>query len=167
MSILEAPFILETRRNHGLEHATLNILAGRYPNRPLGGHSNPTGFFIIGDLPTQAVREAVSEALARMQNGESHLAMHPHCGTNYIVYGAVAGVLAWLGMGRARKFADRLERLPSIILLSALGFIIAQPLAPLIQQRYTTSGDPGNMSIVDIYPISHGRLTIHRIVTQA
>lgn len=167
MSILEAPLVLETRRNHGLEHATLNILAKHFPNRPLGGHSNPTGFFIIGDLPTEAVRKAVSEALARLQNGESHLALHPHCGTNYIVYGAVAGALAWLGMGRARKFGERLERLPTVILLSALGFILAQPLAPLIQQRYTTSGDPGEMSIVDVYPVSQGRLTIHRVITRS
>lgn len=167
MSILDAPLILETRRNHGLEHATLNILAGHFPNRPMGGHSNPTGFFIIGDLPTEAVREAVAEALSRLQNGEKHLALHPHCGTNYIVYGAVAGALAWLGMGSARKFGDRLERLPGVILLSAIGFILAQPLAPLIQQRYTTSGDPGNMTIVDIYPVSRGSLTIHRVVTRA
>ncbi len=167
MSILEAPLILETRRNHGLEHAALNILAQRYPNRPMGGHSNPTGFIIIGDLPTEAVREAVAEALTRLRNGESHLALHPGCGTNYIVYGAVAGTLAWLGMGRARKFGERLERLPNIILLSALGFLIAQPLAPIIQQRYTTSGDPGNMAIVDVYPVWQGGVTIHRIVTRA
>jgi len=165
MSILEAPLILETRRNHGLEHATLNILAGHFPNRPMGGHSNPTGCFIIGDVPTEALREAVTEALARMQNGERHLAMHPGCGTNYVVYGAVSGLLAWLGMGRTRKFKDRLERLPTVILLSALGFMIAQPLAPVIQQRYTTSGDPGDMVIVDVYPVWQGGLTVHRIIT--
>ncbi len=166
MSILEAPLIRETRRNHGLEHATIHILSSRYPNCPMGGHANPTGFFIIGDLPTEAVRAAVAEALTRLQNGERHLALHPNCGTNYIVYGAIAGTLAWLGMGSARKFTHRLERLPLVILLSALGFIIAQPLAPFIQQRYTTSGDPGNMTIVDIYPVGKGKPAIHRIVTR-
>ena len=50
MNLLNAPLISETRRNHALEHATLNILSARFPDRPLAGHSNPTGFFLLGPL---------------------------------------------------------------------------------------------------------------------
>ena len=28
----------------------------------LGGHSNPTGFFIVGDVPMEAIAEAATEA---------------------------------------------------------------------------------------------------------
>jgi len=163
MSILEAPLVLQTRRNHGLEHATIHILSARFPGLPLAGHSNPTGFFILGQVSTEAVRDAVTEALSRLASGEHHLAVHPGCGTNYVVYGAVAGLLAWLGMGRAKKFKDRLDRLPLVMLLSTVGFIVAQPLAPLVQARITTEGDPGPMTIVDVYPIRTG---LHRVVTK-
>lgn len=163
MSILEYPLVLKTRRNHGLEHATIHILSARYPGTALAGHSNPTGFFIVGRVPTEAVRDAVSEALGRLVAGERHLAVHPGCGTNYVVYGAVAGMLAWLGMGRAKKFKARLDRLPLVMLLSTIGFIVAQPLAPLVQARITTEGDPGELTIVDVYRINNG---LHRVVTR-
>ncbi len=110
-----------------------------------------------------SVREAATESLARMRNGESGLAVHPGCGTNYVVAGALAGTLAWLGMTGAKTGRQRLERLPLVILLSALGFLISQPLAPVIQQRITTSGDPGSLAIVDVYRVRRG---VHRIVTR-
>ena len=162
-NLLDSPIILATRRNHGLEHATIYILSGHFPGKALAGHSNPGGFFILGDVPTESVREAATEALARMRNGESKLAVHPGCGTNYVVAGALAGTLAWLGMTGAKTGRQRLERLPLMILLSMLGFIVSQPLAPVIQQRITTSGDPGSLAIMEVYRIRRG---VHRIVTR-
>ncbi len=44
--LLDLPYILETRRNHALEHATLHMLAREHQG-PMAGHSNPTGFFIF------------------------------------------------------------------------------------------------------------------------
>jgi hypothetical protein len=162
-NLLDSPLILATRRNHGLEHATIHILSAYFPGNLLAGHSNPGGFFILGDVPTESVREAATEALARMRNGESKLAVHPGCGTNYIVAGALAGTLAWLGMAGAKTARQRLERLPLMILLSALGVMVSQPLAPVIQQRITTSGDPGSLAIVDVYRVRKG---VHRIITR-
>jgi len=162
-NLLDSPFILATRRNHGLEHATIHILSGRFPGKALAGHSNPGGFFILGDVPTESIREAVTEALARLRNGESKLAVHPGCGTNYVVAGALAGTLAWLGMTGAKSGRQRLERLPLMILLSMVGFIFSQPLAPVIQQRITTSGEPGSLAIVDVYRVRKG---VHRIITR-
>jgi hypothetical protein len=162
-NLLDSPVILATRRNHGLEHATIHILSGQFPGKALAGHSNPRGFFILGDVPTTSVREAATEALARMRNGESNLAVHPGCGTNYVVAGALAGTLAWLGMSGAKTGRQRRERLPLVILLSTLGFMASQPLGPVIQQRITTSGDPGDLVIVDVYCVRKG---VHRIVTQ-
>ena len=57
-NLLDSPVILATRRNHGLEHATIYILSGHFPGKALAGHSNPGGFFILGDVPTESVREA-------------------------------------------------------------------------------------------------------------
>ena len=86
-SLLNAPTISRIRRNHALEHATLHILAQRFPGKPMAGHSNPRGFWILGDVPTEEIKSAVESALARLRAGESHLALHPNCGTNIAVAG--------------------------------------------------------------------------------
>ena len=83
MKILEFPTYLATRRNHALEHATIHMLARKYADKNLAGHSNPTGFFLFGDMSTEDIRTAVNEAMARLRAGESELAIHPGCGTNF------------------------------------------------------------------------------------
>ena len=160
--ILTAPYLSETRRNHALEHATIHILSARFPGRAMAGHSNPTGFFLIGNLPTEAVREAVSEALTRLQNGEAQLAIHEGCGTNYAVIGGLAALFALLGMSGTRSNRERLERFPLVMLLSIAAFMIGQPLGMALQKDVTTQADPGDMLLVDVYPLANN---LHRIVT--
>jgi hypothetical protein len=163
-NLLEAPLVAETRRNHALEHATIHILSQVFPGRAMAGHSNPTGFFLLGDLPTEQVRQAVSEALARLQNGEKELAIHEGCGTNYVVTGGLAALFAFVGMSGTRSNRERLERLPLVMLLSILAFIIGQPLGPALQKQVTTDPDPGDMLIVDVYAVARN---VHRVVTRA
>jgi len=166
MTILDFPLISRIRRNHGLEHATLNVLSQRFPNQTLAGYSVPAGFYILGDVPTAQVREAVIQALARMQTGERYLAIHATCGTNFAAAGFVAGLLAWLGVAGAKSKREKVERLPLVIALVTLGLILSQPLGPVIQARITTSGDPGDLAIVDVSLIRFGRLIVHRVITQ-
>jgi hypothetical protein len=166
MTILDIPVLSRIRRNHGLEHATINIMSQRFPYRRMAGYSFPGGFFIFGDLPTDDLREAVFQALARMTNGERTLAIHEHCGTNYAASGFVAGLLAWFGMTGAKSKRDKVERLPLMIALATFGLIFSQPLGPILQQRVTTSGDPQGMSIVDVFPIRFGQFSLHRVVTK-
>ena len=166
MTILDLPLLSRIRRNHGLEHATITILSQRFPYRRLAGYSFPGGFFLLGDVPTEHVREAVVQALSRMNNGERYLAVHPNCGTNYVASGFVAGALAWLGMAGTKDKRDKVERLPLVIALATLGFIVSAPLGPKIQERITTSGDPQGMSVVDIFPVRFGQFSLHRVVTR-
>jgi hypothetical protein len=79
--ILDLPFILETRRNHALEHATLHVLARKYPNQHMAGHSNPTGFFVIGKFDTQEIWTAATEAMTRLrgQTGNPRGLWNQHC----------------------------------------------------------------------------------------
>jgi hypothetical protein len=166
MTILDIPVLSRIRRNHGLEHATINILSQRFPYRRLAGYSFPDGFFILGDIPTADLREAAIQALVRMNNGERYLAIHDHCGTNYVASGFVVGLLAWLGMAGAKSKRDKVERLPLVIALATFGFIASQPLGPVLQQRVTTSGDPQGMTILDVLPIKIGQFSLHRVGTQ-
>jgi hypothetical protein len=163
-NLLQAPYVSETRRNHALEHASIHLLSARFPGRALAGHSNPTGFFLIGELPTEHVREAVTEALTRLQNGESELAIHPGCGTNYIVSGGLAALFAFVGTLGTKNNRQRFERIPLLVLLSALAYMISQPLGPALQKQITTDPNPNGLTIVDIYPVAKN---IHRVVTRA
>ena len=80
------------RRNHGLEHATLHVLAQRHPKISMAGHSNATGFWLLGDVDTEDLSDAIEEALRRMRSGERNLAVHPNCGTNFVSAGTIAGL---------------------------------------------------------------------------
>ena len=50
-----------------MEHATLKILARKYDDKTLAGHSNPTGFFLFGDMTTEDIRSAIREAMTRLR----------------------------------------------------------------------------------------------------
>ena len=166
-SILNTPTLSRVRRNHGLEHATLTILAQRYPRVPMAGRSSPSGFWLLGDVPTQAVQQAVSEALQRMKAGEHHLAVHPHCGTNYVVSGTLAGLAgatAMSGVGPSRR--DKVDRLPLAAMLATIALIAAQPLASAVQAHLTTSGEPGELEVVEVVANQRGGITAHHILTQ-
>ncbi|MCS6994473.1 MAG: DUF6391 domain-containing protein [Anaerolineales bacterium] len=163
-NLLKTPLVLHTRRNHALEHATIHLLSARFPDRPLAGHSNPTGFFIIGDIPTEHIRQAVTEALTRLQNGERRLAIHPGCGTNYALSGGLAAWFAFFAMSGTRTDRERWERLPIVAVFAVLAFLIGQRLGPGLQNSVTTEPEPGELTIVDIYPLSR---TVHRIITRS
>jgi hypothetical protein len=166
MSILDIPVISRIRRNHGLEHATITLLSQRFPYHRMAGYSFPGGFFLLGDVPTEEVREVVAQALSRMNNGERHLAVHPNCGTNFAVSGILAGTLAWLGMVGAKSKRDQFERLPLVVVLATLGVMVSAPLGPKVQEYITTSGDPQGLAVVDIFPVRFGRFSIHRVITE-
>ena len=162
-SILDAPLVFETRRNHGLEHATLQILSEKCPGRTMAGPSNPTGCVGFWVVPLEEVAKAATEALARLQGGERRLAIHPGCGTNYLVAGAIGGTLAWLSMLGARTGRERRQRLLPAILMATFGFLMAQPVGPLVQERITTSADLGNMALDGVYALRPG---LTRVVTR-
>src|SRR5512147_1131166 len=111
--VLDFPYIRRTRRNHGLEHATIHVLSGsRYR---LSGRSDDSGFVLLGEVPTEAVEAAAREALRRMRNGEHNLAVHPNCGTNLLTTGFLASMVGLIGMaGGSRR--DSFNRLPTVML---------------------------------------------------
>ena len=165
-SILDLPFVLETRRNHALEHATLHVLAENHPGSPMAGHSNPTGFFILGNLPTAEVQSAVTQALSRLRAGEKELAIHAGCGTNLATSALMAGTFAWFVMRGARSTLGRILRLPFAIVSGLIGFGLSQPLGPVIQAKITTDAEMGGLQVMEVRPTLRGRLTAHRVITQ-
>lgn len=155
------------RRNHGLEHATLAVLSEQNPHLRMAGYSDPKGFWLAGEVETEKVEAAVQQALRRMRAGERGLAIHPHCGTNLVTTGFLAGALGWLAMLNAgRTYRERAERLPLVISLVTLGMMVAQPLGPKVQEYVTTSADMSGMEILRIERTKRGEMHLHRVVTQ-
>jgi|YNPNPStandDraft_1061719.scaffolds.fasta_scaffold28967_2 hypothetical protein len=166
MSILDLPLLSRLRRNHALEHATISLLAQRFPRQPLAGYSFPGGFIVLGEVPAEAVRSAALEALTRLQNGEWQLAIHPYCGTNLLTTALLAGLLGWLSLAGARTRKEKLAAFPLTIGLVMTGIVVSQPLGPLIQKHVTTCSNPQRLSIVDVVPLRIGRRLFHRVLTQ-
>src|SRR5688572_3297984 len=78
--ILDFPPFLATRRNHALEHASLLILARKYKDQNMAGHSNPTGFFLFGDMSLEDIRNAINEAMTRLRAVKADLPSTPVVG---------------------------------------------------------------------------------------
>lgn len=149
MKLLEYPLILSTRRNHGLEHATIHVLSAAKPGRPLAGRSTPFGFYLYGEVSDEELQTTVNEALQRMKHGEKRLAIHPGCGTNYLVSGAAAsvGALTVLSIGDRKA---RWSRWPDVMIVATLALILAQPIGPQLQEHVTTCGEMGDLQIVSV-----------------
>jgi hypothetical protein len=160
--ILDLPFILETRRNHALEHATLHVLA-RTHRISMAGHSNPTGFFILGELSTEDVRAAVEEAHARLHAGESELAIHPGCGTNLVATMFLPATMAWMPLSRARSNSWRLMLIPLALIFGVFGFFLSKPFGTWLQRNITTEAKLGSLRVVDVSLVRRG---VHRIITK-
>ena len=164
--LLDIPYISRTRRNHGLEHATIHLLSEAKPGRPLAGHSDSGGFWILGEVGTEELAETATAALNRLRAGERELAVHPNCGTNFATYGIFAGFGAFAAFtGVGARFRDRLERLPLAAVFATLALILSQPLAFRLQREVTTSGEPGDLKLVRITKTALGGRTAHRVET--
>ena len=165
--LLNQPRVGRIRRNHALEHATIHVLSGRFPNKSFIGRSDPKGFFLYGDITRDEVRTAVDEALARLRRGDSHLAIHPNCGTNLVTSGLLAGsasFFALIGIGN-KNWRQRLERFPMAITFTMIALIIAQPLGKAVQKHITTDGDPGQLEIIEVQEMHGIQGTTHRVLT--
>lgn len=161
--ILDLPPYLATRRNHAVEHATLKILARKYDDKTLAGHSNPTGFFLFGDIALEHIRDAIDEAMGRLRAGEKDLAIHPGCGTNVATSLLLPATLAWMPLQGARSNRWRLLLIPFALTFALFGYLLSKPLGPWLQRNITTEADLGNLRVTEIVAVRKG---VHRVITK-
>lgn len=170
--VLDLPFVRRTRRNHGLEHATIHVLSGRIRGLQMAGRSSASGFVLIGEAATEAVEAAAHEALRRMRAGEHQLAIHPNCGTNLVTTGFLTTLVGAIGVSGASR-RDALNRLPSVMILMMLTVLFSQPLGAQLQKHFTTDGNPADLEIVRItrtqmrLPGASAPVTVHRVATRS
>lgn len=140
------------RRNHALEHATLNLLAKRHPGAQAMGIAGPRGFTIYTSLTAEEIVPAAMEALKRLKAGEGALRVHRNCGTNMVVTATLTTLATLLGIqGIKRSVRQYLEHLPHLILLNVLALLAAPTLAEWVQGTLTTDPNVADVEIASIF----------------
>jgi len=158
-----------TKRNHALEHATINVLSEHHKGFSAQGNSFPAGFDlnIYGNIDEADVRQAVDEARQRLQNGEEGLAVHPNCGTVLLTTASIA-VLATQGAFAIEKQRQKRSRmdlpfmvgaLPVAVLAVTLSLIVSRPLGISLQANYTVDGKIGDMQVTRVSAVEPSIIT--------
>jgi hypothetical protein len=161
--------VSRTRRNHGLEHATIHVLSDRHKNFSAQGNSNHRGFHlnIFGDVSEDDVRAAVEEAYRRMKGGDHHLAVHPNCGTVLLTTAAMGALASQTAFGLEQRRQGRrhmdlsvfLNGLPGAIVAGVISLILSRPVGMAIQEKLTTEGELGDLQVVAVRKVRPSLVT--------
>ncbi len=131
------------RKNHGLEHATVNILEKDYGYTRLAGYAKEDGFYIIGVNNLWQVEEAARKGLQLMQSGYHDLAIHKNCGTSMTVANFISAILFLILLFYTGHFSI-INMLIAILIANLLGPFFGQ----LVQKYFTTTSEVEDMEIV-------------------
>jgi len=168
--IEQFPSLMNLRRNHALEHASIHVLSKQHPQYRFIGRSDFRGFYLLSRLPLEKLVPGLHDALKKLQSGQKHLAVHPNCGTNLLTgafLAALSGYLVFNVPGKKkRNLVDQLEILPLAILGSMLSLVLAQPLGNAIQKNVTTLADLQNTSVVSVSSRPSGKYNLYRVITR-
>jgi hypothetical protein len=115
----------------------------------LAGISFAAGFFVFGDLPTEAILPAAQEALTLLRTTSPELAIHERCGTNLAVSGLLTGLSAMTVARMRRPF----NTFNNVILASTAALILARPLGLTVQRYVTTQTPNESMTIEKVTPM--------------
>lgn len=156
------------RRNHALEHATLNLISNTFPHAQILGLSTPRGYTIYTSLTAKEVIPATMEALKRLQSGEGNLRVHQNCGTNLVVTAGLTTLATLIGIrGKtASPLRKHLDRLPHLILLNVLALLAAPSLGEWVQANVTTDADLTGAEIDSVITDTYSGLQRIRVYTR-
>ena len=143
--LLKVLFNKRVRRNHALEHATVNVIEGHFGTTNVAGLAYDEGFSLKGMDDPYIVLAAAKEGLERLKNGERDLAIHPRCGTTIVVTNTlsavtfiilllVTGYLSWL----------------TVLIAVLCAHIFGTVLSKLAQRYLTTDQDVSGMEITGV-----------------
>lgn len=147
-AVLELARDLRTRRNHSLEHATINVLEERFGPLPgTGGLAARNGFFIFTNLSPGLVFAAASEGAGRLGAGERELAIHPRCGTSAAVARLIFSLLS-VGLLLFTGSFTPVNLLTAFVLAALLGPMAGEE----VQRHLTTAPNALRLEVTGISP---------------
>ncbi|MDI3540605.1 MAG: hypothetical protein PWP66_143 [Thermosediminibacterales bacterium] len=134
------------RQNHALEHATINVIQEYYGKELLlSGFAKENGFYIRGPIRPELLEEAAKVGLARLNAGDTYLAIHEKCGTSIAMSNFVASVVFLLFLFKLGYF-----NLFNILVAMVLANMFGPLLGKMTQQFLTTTHDVSDIEIIGI-----------------
>jgi hypothetical protein len=134
------------KQNHALEHATIVLLSRRFPDVRFSGISFAAGFFVFGDIPTEAVLPAATEALGLLRTSQPELAVHERCGTNLAVSSMLVAAAAMVVARLRRPYST----FNNVMLATTAATVLSRPLGLFVQRYVTTQTPSDSMSILGV-----------------
>ncbi|MBI5946618.1 MAG: hypothetical protein HY875_00585 [Chloroflexi bacterium] len=134
--------IRRLRQHHAIEHATVAVLFERRGRCKVFGLSDFGGFTLAGPFAAEDVQSAAAEAIARLQSGQSNLAVTDLCGTTLVTTAALAAVGALAGAGN-----KRVANLPRAITFAVAGVALAPAAGRWLQRTVTTDASVEGLAI--------------------
>ncbi len=131
------------RKNHALEHATINVLEERFNYHQLAGYAEDEGFFIMGLQSPEQVEMAAREGLKRLKNGERELVIHDRCGTTITAANLASAVLFLLLL-----FLSGMFTLWTMLAAVVLANFVGPALGRFMQKNITTSAEVDEVEII-------------------
>ncbi len=136
----------ELRKNHALEHATINVLEELFPYEGLAGYAEEEGFYIIGVKDISRVEKAAREGLKRLQKGEKNLVIHDRCGTTITAANLASAVIFIVLLFTTGYFT-----IWTMLFAMLLANLTGPFLGKFLQFHVTTSSEVETMQIRSVY----------------
>lgn len=134
------------RKNHAIEHATINVLeqsVGHELN--ISGLSQENGFYIAGIQNADMVEEAAIRGLNLLKQGHCELAIHRRCGTDIAIANFTTALVFLVLL-----ISTGTVRILNIIIALIISNLISPYLGQYIQKYFTTSCAVQNTGIVGL-----------------
>ncbi|MDN5318464.1 DUF6391 domain-containing protein [Thermovirga lienii] len=132
----------KVRKNHALEHATINVIEERYGIDMLSGISTEEGFSVNGPVSPELALTAASEALSRLKKGEKELAIHARCGTTIVVVNTLSSLVFILAL-----IATDTLGLATVLLAILVAWILGPYISRYAQAYITTLAEVDDLVI--------------------
>ena len=149
------------KQNHALEHATIVLLSRQFPDVRLAGISFAAGFFVFGEVPTEAILPAAEEALNLLRTTSPEMAIHERCGTNLAVTSLLAGAAAMAVAKLRRPYGS----FNNVVMATTAALILGRPLGLTVQRYVTTQTPNASMVITGVRPITFFSTPAHFVST--
>ncbi|MGB9750406.1 MAG: DUF6391 domain-containing protein [Caldisericia bacterium] len=146
LQIIEIAINKKLRKNHALEHATINVLEEKLRRKNIfSGYARENGFYVFGEASPDDVFTSSIEGRERLINGEKNLAIHNRCGTSI----AVATFLTFITFLILLVITHTIN-----IFLLLIAFLIGEIFGPALgkftQEYFTTDSNVDDIKILDI-----------------
>ena len=131
--LIRVAFNSNLRKNHALEHATINVIEEQFGPQQLSGYATEDGFYILGAVNPNIIEVAARTGHGRLLAGERDLVVHRRCGPPLrIIYLLVAFCFAL-----ATRYFTFFNVMVALVIANLTGPLLGR----ILQKHVTTSWD--------------------------